>query len=238
MSTLKWFVENESTKLRTVGKVVALFLAGVLPIMGACAGEPAMLYLAQSEEIRLALESAPEHLRDGATVYVFGTTGYRKVQAGANGFTCLVNRDGNQSGDNDVKPTCWDAEGTRTIVPVMLRVGELLAKSASAEEIRRDIDGGFSEGRFKSPGKAGIAYMLLGDLAFDPATQRITGTIFPPHYMIYSPGITNADIGTSGRPKDSRFALPAVYAGYSGGSRTAYIIVPAASTDAAGDHRH
>jgi hypothetical protein len=83
-------------------------------------------------------KATPTHLRAAATVYVFGNDGYRKVRNGSNGFTCLVNRDGNQKGDNDLKPTCWDAEGSRTILPVMLRVGELIGRSASAEEIQRD----------------------------------------------------------------------------------------------------
>src|SRR5215475_13009758 len=89
--------------------------------------KPATILLPQEEEIQLALEAAPEHLRAEATVYVFGMNGYRKVRTGTNGFTCLVNRDGNQRGDDDLKPTCWDPEGSRTIIPVMLRVGELLA---------------------------------------------------------------------------------------------------------------
>jgi hypothetical protein len=202
------------------------------------AAEPAMLYLPEDEEIRLALEAGPEHLRDGATVYVFGKSGYRKVRSGTNGFTCLVNRDGNQTGDNDVKPTCWDPEGTRTLVPVMLRVGELMAQSMSAEVIRADIDAGFASGKFSTPAKVGIAYMLLGDLAFDPAAQRLTRTSYPPHYMIYSPGLSSSDIGVDGRPQDTRFVLPSVYAGYSGGERTAYIIVPAPPRVPGDGHNH
>lgn len=192
------------------------------------AGELTTILLSQDEEIQLALDAGPEHLRADATVYVFGPEGYRKIRSGSNGFACLVNRDGNQAGDNDLKPTCWDAEGSRTILPVMLRVGELIARSATAEDIRRDIDAGFASGRFSSPSKTGIAYMLRGDLAFDPQTKRITGTAFPPHYMVYAPGLSNADIGMNVPHSGSKFALPTVYAGYSGGTHSAYIIVPAA----------
>jgi hypothetical protein len=140
----------------------------------------------------------------------------------------MVNRDGNQNGDNDLKPTCWDAEGSATIVPVMLRVGELLAQGKTADEIKRDIDAGFTEGRFSSPRKTGIAYMLRGDLQYDPKTRQITKTLFPPHYMIYAPGVTNADIGMNMDANKKHPSLPLVYAGYSGGARTAYIIVVAA----------
>ena len=136
-----------------------------------------------------------------------------------------MNRDGLQSGDQTLRPTCWDAEGSATILPVMLRVGELLANRKSADEVKRDIDAGFSEGRYASPHKAGIAYMLQGDVQIDPKTQAINSRSFPPHYMIYAPGVSNADIGISRAALKDHFDLPFVYAGYSGGMRTGYIVV-------------
>ena len=187
-----------------------------------------LIFLPQQQEIELALSAGPEHLRLDATVYVFGKKGYEKTRSGKNGFTCLVNRDGNQMGDNDLKPTCWDAEGSATIVPVMLRVGEMLAQEKTPDEIKQDIDRGFSDGRFVSPRKAGIAYMLRGDVQYDRKTMSISKTLFPPHYMIYAPGVTNADIGIDMDAYQKHPSLPLVYAGYSGGARTAYIIVMAA----------
>lgn len=181
--------------------------------------------LSQANEVELALSAGPEHLRAEATVYVFGDGGYLRVKAGNNGVSCLVNRDGMQSGDQTFRPTCWDAEGSATILPVMLRVGELLARRKSADEVKRDIDAGFSEGRYASPHKAGIAYMLQGDVQIDPKTQAISSRSFPPHYMIYAPGVSNADIGISREALKDRFDLPFVYSGYSGGTRTGYIIV-------------
>jgi hypothetical protein len=181
--------------------------------------------LSPEKEIELALKAAPAHLRSEATVYLFGKRGYAKARTGTNGFNCMVNRDGTQDGDNTLHPTCWDPEGSRTILPVMLRVGELIAQEKSAAEIKRDIDDGFARGRFHSPGKSGIAYMLAGDVKFDPKTGELASTVFPPHYMIYAPGVTNADIGMS--KEATTPGLPFVYSGYSGGSRTAYIIVMA-----------
>lgn len=187
-----------------------------------------LIVLPREQEVELALSAGPEHLRSDATVYVFGPKGYEKFRTGNNGFTCMVNRDGNQRGDNDLKPTCWDPEGSATIVPVMLRVGELMAMAKTAREIAADIDEGFSGGRFVSPRKAGIAYMLRGDVQYDPATKQIGNTLFPPHYMLYAPGLTNADIGLSTDVRKDNPSLPFVYSGYSGGARTAYIIVVAA----------
>jgi hypothetical protein len=208
-----------------------LALGGAPALHGA---ELSTILLPQEQEIQMALDAGPEHLRAAASVYVFEKDGYRQVRKGTNGFTCLVNRDGNQKRDNDLKPTCWDAEGSRTIVPVMLRVGELIARSASAEEIQRDIEAGFASGKFSSPKKAGIAYMLAGDIQFDRRTRQITKMIFPPHYMIYSPGVTNADIGMETKPTASRFDMPRVTTGYSGGQRTAYIVIRAAPSEGSG----
>ena len=186
----------------------------------------ALELLPREQEIELATSAAPEHLRKDATVYVFGKGGYEKARTGKNGFTCLVNRDGAQTGDQTLRPTCWDMEGSKTIVPVMLRVGELLAQEKSAAEIKRDIEAGFSDGRFREPGKTGIAYMLSGDVRkFDTKTGKIVALDFPPHYMIYAPGVTNADIGMTKEGYKINPSLPAVYSGYSGGSHTAYIIV-------------
>ena len=185
----------------------------------------------REQEIELALKASPVHLRNEATVYTFGKNGYEKARTGTNGFNCMVNRDGIQNGDTAVHPTCWDPEGSRTILPVMLRVGELLARQKSAAEIKRDIDEGFAQGRFHSPSKTGIAYMLAGDVKFDPKSGQFSTTEFPAHYMIYAPGVTNADIGMTKAATTP--GLPFVYSGYSGGARTAYIIVMAG---AAGGH--
>jgi hypothetical protein len=185
----------------------------------------AQVLISREQEIELALKAGPVHLRKDATVYVFGKNGYEKVRTGSNGINCLVNRDGLQNGNNALLPTCWDPEGSRTILPVMLRVGELLAQQKSAAEIKRDIEDGFAQGRFHSPSKTGIAYMLMGDVKFDPKTGAVSNAVFPPHYMLYAPGVTNADIGVTADGMKQTPGLPFVFSGYSGGTRTAYIIV-------------
>ena len=188
----------------------------------------AQVLISRAQEIELALKAAPIHLRSEAAVYIFGKRGYEPARAGTNGFNCMVNRDGIQNGDTAVHPTCWDPEGSRTILPVMLRVGELLAQQKSAADIKHDIEEGFAQGRFHSPAKTGIAYMLAGDVKFDAKSGQLSTTEFPAHYMLYAPGVTNADIGMS---KDATTpGLPFVYSGYSGGSKTAYIIVMASTS--------
>jgi hypothetical protein len=189
---------------------------------------PQQVLIPRAQEIELALKAAPVHLRSEATVYIFGKGGYEKARAGTNGFNCMVNRDGIQNGDTAVHPTCWDLEGSRTILPVMLRVGELLAQQKSASDIKHDVDEGFAQGRFHSPAKTGIAYMLAGDVKFDPKSGQLSITEFPAHYMIYAPSVANADIGMT--KEATTPGLPFVYSGYSGGSKTAYIIVMASTS--------
>ena len=72
--------------------------------------------------------------------------------------------------------------------------------------------------------------MLAGDVKFDPKSGQLSTTEFPAHYMIYAPGVTNADIGMSKAATTP--GLPFVYSGYSGGARTAYIIVMAGAAGA------
>src|SRR5438270_7116189 len=125
---------------------------------------PSQALISSEQEIELALKAGPVHLRNQATVYTFGRHGYEKARTGTNGFNCMVNRDGIQNGDTAVHPTCWDPEGSRTILPVMLRVGELLAQDKSAADIKQVIDEGLARGRFYGPAKAGFAYMIAGEV--------------------------------------------------------------------------
>jgi hypothetical protein len=208
------------------GLILFFINASIVCAQGSDSQSRSLELLPREREVELAVSAAPEHLRKAATVYVFGKQGYEKARTGTNGFTCLVNRDGAQSGDFTLRPTCWDKEGSDSIVPVMLRVGGLLAQGQTAVEIKRAIDTGFSDGKFHEPRKAGIAYMLAGDIGqFDVKTGRVVVQNFPAHYMIYAPGLTNADIGLTAEGYKLNPALPQVYAGYSGGAHTAYIIV-------------
>jgi hypothetical protein len=56
-------------------------------------------------------------------------------------------------------------------------------------------------GRFISPRRPGVAYMLSGDIKH---VNRKTGGVssFPPHVMFYAPNLTNADIGSKGDGSD------------------------------------
>jgi hypothetical protein len=141
-------------------------------------------------EIELALNAAPRHLRDGATVLALGSTGYIKAREGTNAFTCLVSRRG-----GDVFPVCWDAEGARSLLPVDLDEAKLRLSGSTPAEIDRTVADGFKTGRYRAPSRAGVAYML------SPLRYRIdekghaTRSNPNPHVMFYGPNLTDADIG-------------------------------------------
>ena len=176
-------------------------------------------------ETTLVLSAAPPHLRDGAALYLFGRSGYSKIREGSNGFTCLLNRDAFLYGSFAFKPTCWDPEGATSYVPVMLRVGTLLAAGKTSEAIRADIDGGFHDGRFRRPRRTGIAYMLAGDVVLAAPTGVVVKTTFPGHYMIYAPGVSNADIGHSQAAANGNPSVPFIFAAGAGADNLAYIII-------------
>ena len=177
---------------------------------------------AQDVEMKLALSAAPESLRTSATVYVYGKTGFDKVRDGTNGFTCLVNRDAFFYGGIVFKPTCWDPEGTTSYVPVMLRVGRMLSEGQTLPIIRALVDAEFRAGNFRRPAKTGIAYMLAGDVELD-AKGKVTRA-HPGHYMIYAPGVTDSDIGSTPAARKLDPSLPFVFSRGAGGSELGYII--------------
>lgn len=158
--------------------------------------------LPRQREVELALSAAPEHLRAGAGVYALEEHGFVKVRDSKNGFTCIVNRDH----PLNLKPTCYDAEGTATILPKVLRVGELMMQGKAMPDIAAEIREGFKSGKYISPRRPGVAYMLSGDIrVYNPQTGKFGS--FPPHVMFYAPNLTNEDIGSKG---DFEAGMPSI----------------------------
>src|SRR5216117_35581 len=103
------------------------------------AQSPQYPLLPRALEIELALSAAPKHLRDEATVWVLDKSGYAIARKGGNAFACVVSR---RAGD--LFPVCWDAEGTRSLLP--LDVDDALQRLAgkSTAEIERSVADGFA----------------------------------------------------------------------------------------------
>lgn len=64
-----------------------------------------VLLIPRDLEIRLAVNALPKELREGAAILVLEPTGYTKVRAGTNLFTCFVSRRG-----GNFYPVCFDED--------------------------------------------------------------------------------------------------------------------------------
>jgi hypothetical protein len=154
------------------------------------AQSPQYPLLPRALEIELALSAAPKHLRDDATVWVLEKGGYAIARKGGNPFACVVSR---RAGD--LFPVCWDAEGTRSLLPLDVEDAQLRLSGKSGAEIEAIVTERFKSGQYHAPSRAGIAYML------SPIRYRIdehggvTRTTSNPHLMFYGPNLTDSDIG-------------------------------------------
>lgn len=151
--------------------------------------------LPRAEEIALARSAAPPEVSDAATVLVLERGGYVVAEEGTNGVTCLVDRTWPES----LEPHCFDAEGSRTILPIQLRIAELRERGESRETIDRDIADGLRTGRLPLPKRPVMSYMLSsGQVLYNDRGERVGK--WRPHLMIYVPYITSAELGLSGSP--------------------------------------
>lgn len=167
-------------------------------------------------EIDLALSGLPPHLRSGASVMALERGGYSMTRQGANGFTCIVRRSGAIPGtfSDALLPVCYDAEGSRTLLPAVVDEVALLERGEAPEQVRREIESRWKDGKYTPPGP-GIAYMLSPVFYLN---GRMGGYV--PHLMFYAPNKTDAEIGAS----DSRLDfVPFVQAP---GTPAAVMVVP------------
>lgn len=149
-------------------------------------------------EMDFALSALPPQLRDQSTVYLLDPKkGYYIARQGTNGFSTFVSRTEWESGvfDQDTfGAISYDAEGTKTHLPVFLDVAEMRASGKySASQIRDIVVKRVKDGTYKAPSRTGISYMLSPLLR----TRQDRGVVnmVMPHYMFYAPRVEDADIG-------------------------------------------
>ncbi len=162
-------------------------------------------FLSADDELALALSAAPEHLRAEATVHVLGPDGFSIPQVGTNGYNCVVNRDH----PRNRKPICYDSEGTRTILPKVLFMSELMVQGVALAAIQDSVKQGFETGRWTAPQRPGIAYMLSdGIRTYNPSNGQYGS--FPPHIMFYAPNVSNDDVATDWAARQEHPWIPFV----------------------------
>jgi hypothetical protein len=148
--------------------IAAVFVFGATSHATHETKKPAVLYISDNEQIKLARSAAPPAISDDASIIIVNWDGkYKKVWTGSNGFTCYSDLD-----KIDVPvPSCMDE---------------------AALQWWNDFTSGKPGPTNKIPG---FAYMAQGALRWEknniiymdwhePGTQRIKE---PPHWLIFWP---------------------------------------------------
>ena len=183
---------------RGIRKVLFAVLAvSVLAPRAHAADQALPALLSESLEVALALSAAPERLRAGAGVHVLRRGGYESVREASNPFACYVVRTvprfDVQSAATLI-PICFDDEGMRAIAPLHFAVARLREEGLSPAAIRARIAAGFASGRFGPPTRAGLSTMISPILNLPDGEGGVW--TYPPHFMFYAPGLTNAALDT------------------------------------------
>ncbi len=186
----------------------------------------------RERQIALAESAAPPEVSSKATVYILGLKGYEKVREGTNGFSCFVGRHFVKPTETTVEPSCFDAEGSRTLLLVYLHGEELRAAGKSEADIKADAADGYKEGRYQYPSKPGFLYMMSSENRLGPTSDSGTG-IFPPHLMFYAPNMTTKDIGFDSQPKLSYLGMT-----HPGAGDNLIVVLPQAPAPPAGHADH
>lgn len=150
----------------------------------------------RGEEIRLAMSAGPPTVSQHADVYLFGPAGFEKAIDGTNGWACLVVRVA--ANRSQLAPHCLNPFAEQSVLPAFLLEAELQRKGWDQVAITAEMDRQFASGDIPTPSGPAYAYMLSKG-------QRLgsNGENFKPHFMLYVPNVTNADIG--GDPSQQQF---------------------------------
>jgi hypothetical protein len=214
-----------SMKVFVVG-ILSIGLFSSTALVSATAQELPRVYdpsMPRDQQITLAESAAPAEVSSKATVYILGPKGYEKAREGTNGFSCFVGRHFVKPAETTIEPQCFDAEGSRTLLPVYMHGEELRINGKSEAEIKADVANGYKEGRYQYPSKPGFLYMMSSHNRLSAIPEHGTG-IFPPHLMFYAPNMTTKDIGFDAQPELDYLGMT-----HPGAGDNLIVVIPAAS---------
>ncbi len=173
-------------------KKILIITTIALSVVGHAQVEKKTIVFPEELETELALSSLPDHLRDGAGVYLFNEDkGYFKKKESSNGFFALVERV--PEFPDAFAPVSFDAEGVRTHIPRILDRGKWIAEGKSAKEIKRLVADRFANNTYSIPQNPGISYMLSPTNILPSPTGKVA--LYYPHYMIYASFAKSEDLG-------------------------------------------
>jgi len=155
-------------------------------------------------EIALARTAAPPSISADADVVVLGKRGYETAVHGKNGFTCIVQRSWTAESDDPSfwnpklrAPICFNAEGTRSYLPIVFRKTELVLAGRPKDEIFATVTAAIDKKELPSPEPGAMCYMMSKDGYLNDEVKN-----WHPHVMFFVP-IKDADAwgaGLAGSP--------------------------------------
>src|SRR5258708_4754514 len=179
-----------------------LIVVSLLTSLGVAATQPAETTIEQMPpklETQFALSALPPAMRDHATVYLLDPKkGYQLSRQGTSGVTCLVERTAWEQADfrNDIYvPLCYDAEGSKTYLKVIMDVAALRIQGMSPVALKTEIERRYKNKAYKIPQKTGLSYMIAAVMRTWMMPDWQVHTMPMPHLMFYAPNMTNEDIG-------------------------------------------
>lgn len=187
-----------------VGRVLVIAFAGVSATAPSVAGQSssyratevvAPIRMERAQEIALARSAAPAVVSSAATIHVLEGRDWVIAEQGTSGVECWVAR----SRPNSIEPHCFDAEGSRTILPIHMHQARLQLQGRTEEEIDREIADGLVSGRFQLPARPAMSYMMSsGQVLISDEGQNVGK--WQPHLMIYYPYLDADKLGLHGEP--------------------------------------
>ena len=207
-----------------------LWLAGCALFVGGSAAswaaepKPSEYLIAETEELRMAATAGPRAITDGASYWILRSNGYVQVKEGANGFHCFVERSWSGPSPSNTRlfdprvraPHCINPEGAQTTMREMFFVAELAMAERSPEEIEREVDEAYAEGRLTLPTELSLTYMMSKHQWLG---ERIGA--WQPHVMLWVPYLTEEKVGAI-----AALGTPNAMLGGQPGSRRSVLIFP------------
>ncbi len=183
---------------RHIRTIIRLSLIGISALLSQAAGTT-IEQMPATLETQYALSALPPAMRDHATVYLLDPKkGYQLSRQGTSGVTCLVERTAWEQTDfrNDIYvPLCYDAEGSKTYLKVIMDVAVLRIQGMSPVALKTEIERRYKNKTYMVPQKTGLSYMVAPVMRTWMMPDWQVHTMPMPHLMFYAPNMTNEDIG-------------------------------------------
>ena len=189
---------RRAAKITLALPIIAIGLIGVSAPLSR-ATETTIEQMPAKLETQFALSALPPAMRDQATVYLLDRKmGYQLSRPGTSGVSCLVERTAWEQPDfrNDIYvPLCYDAEGTKTYLKVIMDVAALRIQGMNPVALKAEIQNRYKNKTYKTPEKPGLSYMAAPIMRTWMNPDWTVHTMPVPHLMFYAPNLTNEDIG-------------------------------------------